>query len=208
MSKKSRRILVLATNNLHKVGEIKGILKNARLNFQIKTLSDFPKRRPVVENKPTLEGNAIKKAKEISKWTNCLALSDDTGLFIKALKGRPGVYSARFAGPRCNFEDNNHKVLRLMKKTPPSKRSATFRCVAALALPSGAVVLAQGKINGKIVSEMQGGKGFGYDPIFYVHKYKKTFAQMKLALKNKISHRARAFSKIPRLLRKSFKIIK
>lgn len=201
--KKTR--LVLATNNTHKVKEIKAILKRARIAATVLTLDDFPKARPVVENKPTIEGNAIKKAREVAKRTQCLALSDDTGLFIKALRGAPGVYSARFAGPGCTFMDNNAKVLRLMKNTPIKSRGATFRCVAALALPSGKIFLAQGKIAGRIDIEIRGKTGFGYDPVFYVPRFKKTFAEMPPALKNKISHRGRAFSQVPRLLRSALK---
>lgn len=197
--------LVLATNNKHKVKEIKAILKRARINAQVLTLDDFPKARPVVENKPTIEGNAIKKAREVAKRTRCLALSDDTGLFINALRGAPGVYSARFAGAGCTFVDNNRKVLRLLKNTPASKRGASFRCVAALALPSGKTFFAQGRISGRIDTEMRGKVGFGYDPIFYVPRFKKTFAEMGPALKNKISHRGKAFSHVPRLLRRALK---
>jgi XTP/dITP diphosphohydrolase len=199
--------LVLATNNKHKVKEIKAILKRARVSARVLTLDDFPKARPVVENKPTIEGNAIKKAREVAKRTNCLALSDDTGLFIHALKGAPGVYSARFAGPGCTFLDNNNKVLRLLKKTPSAKRGATFRCVAALALPNGRTFLAQGKIVGRIAPDTLGRVGFGYDPIFYVPRYKKTFAEMSPALKNRISHRGKAFARVPKLLKQALKSI-
>lgn len=194
--------LVLATNNAHKVGEIKAILRKAGIKMKVLTLADFPKRRPVVENKPTIEGNALKKAREVARNTGCLALADDTGLFIKALRGKPGVYSARFAGPGCTFLDNNSKVLRLMKKVPWGKRRATFRCIAALAAPNGKAVYTEGKIVGKIAEDIQGKTGFGYDPIFYVPALKKTFAEMSAATKNRISHRGKAFLKVPSLLKK------
>ncbi len=203
--KKAR--LVLATNNKHKVKEIKAILKRARINAHVLTLEDFPPTRPVVENKPTIEGNAVKKAREVAKRTKCLAISDDTGLFINVLKGAPGVYSARFAGPGCTFIDNNRKVLRLMRKTPVSKRGATFRCVAALALPNGKTFLAEGRISGRIAADIKGRVGFGYDPIFYVPRFKKTFAEMSAALKNRISHRGKAFSQVPTLLRRALRSI-
>lgn len=192
--------IVLATNNKHKVKEIKAILKGRGLKVRVLTLDDFPKMKPVVENKSTIKGNAIKKAKEVAKRTNCVALADDTGLFISALNGKPGVYSARYAGPNCNFMDNCKKVLRVMKKIPTPKRRAEFRTVAALADPKGKVVTSEGSVVGQIVSVMEGTKGFGYDPIFYVPSQKKTFAQMPVSLKNKLSHRARAFKRIPRLL--------
>ncbi len=194
--------LVLATNNRHKVREIQAILKKARVSARVLTLDDFSKAKPVVENKPTIEGNALKKAREVAKRTGHLALADDTGLFIKALKGAPGVYSARFAGPGCTFQDNNIKVLRLLKKTPTPKRTAVFRCIAALAAPNGKAVLAEGRIVGRIAADLQGKVGFGYDPIFYVPKFKKTFAEMSAKLKNQISHRGKAFRQVPRLLQK------
>jgi XTP/dITP diphosphohydrolase len=191
--------LVLATNNRHKVGEIQAILRGSRLKLKVLTLADFPKTRPVVENKPTIEGNARKKAVEVARRTGIPALADDTGLFIDALKGKPGVYSARFAGPGCSFEDNNGKVLRMMSRVPVSKRRATFRCIAALALPSGRCILAEGRVVGRISTRLSGKKGFGYDPIFLVPSAGKTFSEMSAAQKNRISHRGRAFRQVPRL---------
>ena len=197
--------IVLATNNTHKVEEIGAILKKAKLKVRLFTLADFPKRPAVVENKATIEGNAIKKAKEVAKNTGHLALADDTGLFIKALKGKPGVYSARFAGPGCTYLDNNNNALRLLKGLPLSKRSAVFRCIAALATPNGKVFTAEGKIAGLIWTKMRGKIGFGYDPIFYVPAHKKTFSEMSPRLKNKISHRGLAFRQVPGLLKRALK---
>ncbi len=194
-------ILVLATNNKHKVVEIKAILRKAKIKMKVMTLDAFPKRRPTVENQPTLRGNAAKKAREVAAHTGQLALADDTGLFIHALRGRPGVYSARFAGPGCTFQDNNTKVLRLMKKVTGKKRRASFRCVAALAKPSGRVVTVEGRIDGFISTETRGEHGFGYDPIFFVPSYRKTFAELGPRIKNRISHRAKAFSQVPKLFR-------
>jgi len=204
---KNQARLVLATNNKHKVSEIKSILRNCRISIPILTLKDFPKRRPVVENKSTLEGNAIKKAKEVARFTKCLALADDTGLFIKALKGKPGIYSARFAGPKCDFNDNNRKVLRLLKDMPPKKRGATFRCVAALANPKGRIFFIEGRLHGQILEEQRGKNGFGYDPIFWVPSLRKTLAQISSKQKNAISHRARAFRKVPSLLKRALKTL-
>lgn len=191
--------LVLATNNRHKVTEIQAILRRSGLKVKVLTLEDFPKARPVVENKSTIEGNARKKAVEVARRTGVPALADDTGLFIDALRGKPGVYSARFAGPACSFQDNNAKVLRMMAKVTGARRRATFRCVAALALPSGAVRIAEGRIVGRIAPALSGAKGFGYDPVFWVPAFKKTFAEMSAAGKNAISHRGRAFRQVPRL---------
>jgi len=191
--------LVLATNNRHKVTEIKAILRKAGLKLTVLTLDDFPKARPVVENRATVEGNARKKAVEVARRTGVPALADDTGLFIDALRGKPGVYSARFAGPGCTFEDNNAKVLRMMKKAAGARRSATFRCIAALALPNGRVKIAEGSVAGRIAPDLSGAKGFGYDPIFWVSSERKTFGQMTSAQKNRVSHRGRAFRKVPAL---------
>jgi XTP/dITP diphosphohydrolase len=195
--------LVLASNNRHKIAEIRDILKRARLNVRLLPLDSFPGMPKVVENKPTIEGNAMKKAREVARRTGYAALADDTGLFIDALKGRPGVVSARFAGPACRYEDNNRKVLKLMEGVPLSKRGAVFRCVAALAIPGGRSFLGEGRIRGKIAFSLRGNHGFGYDPVFVVPRYRKTFAAMSPRLKNRISHRARAFSQIPRLLKKA-----
>jgi XTP/dITP diphosphohydrolase len=191
--------LVLATNNRHKVGEIQAILRRSGLKIRILTLADFPKRPPVVENSRTIEGNARKKAVEVARRTGLPALADDTGLFIDALGGRPGVYSARFAGPGCTFADNNAKVLRLMKNVPGPRRRASFRCIAALALPNGKTRTAEGRISGRISAEAAGTKGFGYDPVFWVPSLRRTFAQMSAAQKNSVSHRGRAFRQVPRL---------
>jgi XTP/dITP diphosphohydrolase len=191
--------LVLATNNKHKVAEIRAILRKSGLKLKVLTLDDFPKARPVVENRRTIEGNARKKAVEVARRTGVPALADDTGLFIDALGGKPGVYSARFAGPACSFKDNNAKVLRMMSKVAGARRSATFRCIAALALPNGRTKVAEGRISGFIARQVSGEKGFGYDPIFWVSAFRKTFAQMSAAQKNGVSHRGRAFRHVPGL---------
>jgi XTP/dITP diphosphohydrolase len=146
----------------------------------------------------------LKKAREVARRTGLPALADDTGLFIDALKGRPGVYSARFAGPGCTFIDNNNKVLRLMKNVPANKRGATFRCIAALARPDGKAAHVEGRLRGKISERTMGERGFGYDPVFLVPALRKTFAQMSAAQKNRISHRGRAFRQVPSLWRKLY----
>jgi len=197
----SRPSLVLATNNKHKVSEIRAILKRSALRVRVLTLEDFPRRRPTVEDQTTLEGNARKKAMEAAQHTGCLSLADDTGLFVKALRGQPGVYSARFAGPGCSYEDNCRKLLRLMRQVPASRRQAVFRTVAALATPDGYCETVEGRISGRIWTRSLGERGFGYDPVFYVPRYKKTFAQMSFSLKNKISHRSKAFARVPAILR-------
>jgi len=196
--------VVLASNNPHKFREIKSILKKQVPAVRLLSLKSFPKVKRVREDQPTLEANAAKKARVVALKTGFPALADDSGLFVPSLKGAPGVYSARFAGPRCNYDDNNRKLLSLLAKFPWSRREADFRCVAALATPKGKVLFAKGEIRGKIAFEVRGKNGFGYDPIFWIPKYRRTFAEIPASLKNKISHRAQAFSRAAGLLKKRF----
>jgi len=186
--------LVLATRNKHKIKEIKQILKIR--NLKILSMLDFEKSPRVKEDKPTFKGNAIKKARAFSKYFSMPALADDSGLVIKALKGAPGVKSARFAGPNATKEKLCNKTLRLMKNIPKSKRNAKFVCCMALVFPSGKSKIVQGEVRGSIGYKIIGRNGFGYDQIFIPSNYKKTFGQMKSSLKNKLSHRARALKKL------------
>ncbi|MFH1259729.1 MAG: XTP/dITP diphosphatase [Elusimicrobiota bacterium] len=192
--------IVLATNNKDKVREIKALLKG--LPVKVLTAQNFPHFPKVKEDGKNLEENALKKAEAISRYTGKIALADDTGLEVNILKGLPGVRSARFAGPCCSYTDNNQKLLRALKKLSWSKRKACFRCVLALAFPGKKTVIRAGKIAGYISEELKGKQGFGYDPIFYVPAYKKTFAELGLKTKNKISHRAQALQKIRKVIKK------
>ncbi len=191
------KALVIATHNLHKVKEIRKIL--GPLPMKILGLDGFPAYK-VSETGKTLEANALLKARAAVKRTGLPALSDDTGLEVKALKGAPGVYSARFAGPGCSFQDNNIKLLKKLHQVPLSKRTAVFRCVVALALPNGSYKLFEGRCPGKITLEIKGAKGFGYDPVFQPKGSPKTFAEMTLKEKNTLSHRAKAFQKATQYL--------
>ncbi|MFH1784545.1 MAG: RdgB/HAM1 family non-canonical purine NTP pyrophosphatase [bacterium] len=187
--------IVLATKNKNKVKEIRKILRG--LPIRILFIKDLP---DVIEDRKTLKGNAVKKAKEIAKYTNKTALADDSGLEVKALNNKPGIKSARFAGPKCNYMDNNKKLLRLMKNK--TNRNATFKCVMALATPKGKTTTVLGIVKGTISTKMQGKNGFGYDPVFIYPPYNKTFAQIPLKTKNKISHRALALEKIRQIIEK------
>jgi XTP/dITP diphosphohydrolase len=139
--------------------------------------------------------------------TGCLCLSDDTGLEVDALDGAPGVYSARFAGSACSFDDNNRKLLRKMKDVPAAKRTAVFRCVVALASPDGVERTFEGRVVGRIAEERRGTAGFGYDPVFVPRgSGGRAFAEMTLAEKNAFSHRARAFLKAAAFLRRWKKV--
>ncbi len=190
--------LVLATRNKDKIREIKNILRG--LPVKLFSVQDYPGTPEVEEDGKTLQENAIKKAATIARFTGKWALADDTGLEVAALDGAPGVYAARFAGPDCRYIDNNRKILRLMVGLPRSRRRAQFKCVIALADPKGKTKTVLGIINGYIGLEMKGKHGFGYDPVFVVPEYNKTFAQLGLKTKNKISHRALALEKMKKVL--------
>jgi len=190
--------IVLATRNKNKVKEIKKILNG--INASLLSLDDFPGCPEVVEDGETLEANAKKKALVVSQYTKKLSLAEDTGLEVEALGGAPGIHSARFAGDNCTYEDNNKKLLKVMEKLSLGERRAKFRCVAALAKPDGEVVTCEGVCEGIIDFEMKGESGFGYDPLFLLPEYGKTFAEIGEEMKNKISHRARALAKIKKII--------
>jgi len=188
--------IVIASRNKDKIIEIKEIL--AGLDFEFVPALDFPNLPDVIENKDTIAGNAIKKAMETSQNTGMLALADDTGFFVDALGGAPGVYAARYAGEVCSYKDNREKMLREMKGQ--NNRKAQFRTVVALASPTGLIGTAEGKVEGTITLQDEGEGGFGYDPIFRADETGKTFGEMNNHDKNKISHRGRAFRNIIPLL--------
>lgn len=177
--------------------EIRRIL--GKLRFGLKGLESFPPYN-VRETGRTLEANALLKARAGVRRTGHACLADDTGLEVKALKGAPGVYSARYAGPGCSFEDNNRKLLRALRGK--KDRSAVFRCVVGLAFPDGRTRVFEGRCPGRIAEEAGGGEGFGYDPIFIPRGGGRTFAQMTLSQKNRISHRALAFGKARQFLQR------
>ena len=186
--------LIFATNNLHKLSEIQDLIGDT---FTIKSLQQIGCTEDIPETADTLEGNAILKARYIydTYGENCFA--DDTGLEIEALDGRPGVYSARYAGYGHDFEANIEKVL--VELQDATNRKARFRTSIALII-EGEVNLFEGIVNGLIIAERRGTKGFGYDPVFLPDGYRQTFAEMPLAEKNKISHRALAVKKLAAFL--------
>ncbi len=197
-----KKKLILASRNRGKIDEIKTMLDG--LPLELLSLNDFPELPAVEEDEDTFAGNARKKAETIALACGCAALADDSGLEVECLNGRPGVYSARFAGPQAGDAENNRYLLSLMRGVPPEKRSATFRCVIALALPEGKTYLVEGSCRGRIAEELRGDSGFGYDPLFIVEPSGLTFAQMGPDEKNKISHRARALRKLRALLENLF----
>lgn len=193
--------LVLATRNEHKVREIEGILRG--LDVELLSFRDLPELPDVVEDGATLDENAIKKAVEVARATGLPSLADDTGLEVVALGGAPGVYSARFAGPECDYDRNNAKLLHDLEDV--SDRRAAFRCVIALASPEGLVGIVEGKTTGIITRERLGDGGFGYDPLFTPDGYERTYAQMSADEKNAISHRGRAVRASRRLVEELLK---
>jgi XTP/dITP diphosphohydrolase len=186
--------IVFATNNENKLKEIKNILGNS---FRLLSLKDFKIEDDIPENEPTLEENAMYKAKYIYKKLNMNIFADDTGLEIDALNGAPGVHSARFAGESKDSDANIEKVHSLMGST--KNRKARFRTVIALIL-DGKEFIFEGIVTGEIINEKRGSEGFGYDPVFVPEGRKHTFAEMTLDEKNLISHRARAFEKFRKFL--------
>lgn len=196
--------VLIGTHNRHKLAEISRYFADLPLAF--KTLNDFPHVQVVEEDEETLEGNAVKKAHFYSKATGLFTIADDTGLEIAALNGEPGVYSARYAGENCSYEDNNRKVLDKLAKLGDPDRHARFRCVIACCdARTGFLKIAQGSIEGEITRGLQGSHGFGYDPIFYLPQQKKTLAEFTLDEKNRISHRAQALAQAKLVLQEAAK---
>ncbi|HNU97486.1 MAG TPA: RdgB/HAM1 family non-canonical purine NTP pyrophosphatase [Candidatus Syntrophosphaera thermopropionivorans] len=184
--------LLLASHNQDKAKELKALLSG--MNIQLLTLNDFPNIVPTIEDQDTISANAMKKAFEASLKTGLVSLADDTGLFIKALNDKPGVYSARFAGEHCSYKDNRMKVLKLMEGI--NNRYAEFRTCVALSAPDGIISFKIGILEGNITTEERGTNGFGYDSIFMPLPFNKTYAEMTDTEKNSISHRAKAIEAI------------
>jgi XTP/dITP diphosphohydrolase len=193
---KNIKSLLIATNNKGKLSEIKKLLPKHITFYSPK---DFNLIEPI-ENENTFEGNAVIKAKYCAEKSKLISLSDDSGLEILTLNRAPGIYSARWAGKNKDFKLAIKKVYSKLKKKKKlnKKNNARFYCSLAIAYPNGAYKTFSGTVNGKISQEPKGYNGFGYDPIFIPDGYKKTFGEMKADLKDKISHRYRAFNKIKR----------
>jgi len=192
--------LVLATKNQDKIREIRNLLEDLRIT--ILTADDFLEFPDIEETGNTLEENAILKAVGIADFTGYPALADDSGLEVDFLQGAPGVYSSRYAGPGCSYEDNNRKLLAELNGAPNEKRSARFRTVIAIAWDTENIETAEGVVEGFITASKIGRSGFGYDPVFFYPPAGKTFAEITLSEKNKISHRGQALIKAKSLLEK------
>ncbi len=189
--------IVLATHNKDKQAELSKALNFKGVN--ILSLLDFPDIGEIIEDGKTLKDNALIKANTVYKITGLPSISDDTGLEIDALNGEPGVYSARYAGENCSYLDNVNKVLHMMSGVPFSSRRAQFKTVMAFVSDKTELV-SEGSVKGLITEELKGIGGFGYDPVFYIPGMMKTFAEMSIEEKNKISHRGKATKNMISLL--------
>lgn len=195
--------IVIATNNKGKAKEIKDILKD--LNAEIYSLKDKGIDIEIEETGETFEENAFIKAEEIFKLTNSIVVADDSGLEVDVLDGAPGVYSARYAGENATDKETYEKLLRVMEGVPYEKRTARFVSVVAVILPDGTKKSLRGECEGVIINEPKGEGGFGYDPVFLVPEYNKTFSELTLEEKNAVSHRGKAFNKLKDFLLEEYK---
>jgi len=188
--------IIFATKNKGKIKEIKEILQG----YNVLSMEDVGVNIDVLEDGETFLENATKKAVAIMKITGKLTLSDDSGIEIDFLGGKPGVHSAYYLGENTPYIERNAIVLENMKDVPEKDRTARFKCVICAAFPDGKILSTEGKIEGVIAKEQRGGGGFGYDPIFLVPEYNLTTAEMPADLKNKISHRGEALRQMKELL--------
>ena len=190
--------IVLATQNIGKIAEIKIIL--GEIGIDIISPEDLEGSLPdVIEDGDTFAANAEKKALAVAKWAGIPALADDSGLVVPALGGEPGVQSSRYAGEDGNSEANIALLLEKMADVPEADRLAYFICILVLATPDGRTWQAGGRVDGLITFEKRGKAGFGYDPVFFYLPADKTFAQMEIEEKNKVSHRHRALEDLAKM---------
>jgi len=183
-------IIVLATGNVNKVRELRALLKDAPV--ELKSLKDYGPLPEVVEDGKTFDENAYKKAYHYARVLGLACLADDSGLVVDALDGRPGVYSARYAGPEATDWDNCEKLLQEMEGK--ENRAARFECVLSLATPGGPALTWEGRCHGEITTSRRGESGFGYDPVFFSPELGKTFAEVSMEEKGRVSHRGRAMA--------------
>ncbi|MBQ9145686.1 MAG: RdgB/HAM1 family non-canonical purine NTP pyrophosphatase [Clostridia bacterium] len=189
--------LVIASNNAHKIEEIRAIL-GAR--FRLLSMADIGLHIEIEETGETLVENALIKARAVSNLTGLPCLADDTGLLVDALDGAPGVRSARFAGEDQNDQANRNKMLALMEGIPVPQRTAHFETVLVLRYPNGQEIIARGRVDGFILTEEHGTQGFGYDSIFYCNELQIPFGEASAEAKNSVSHRGKALANLVELL--------
>lgn len=192
--------LLVATRNRKKFQEIKDLLNG--LPLKITSLLDYPDCPQIVEDGKTFRDNAIKKALTAARQTGKLTMGEDSGLEVRALGHKPGINSARFSGAGATDKKNNTKLLRLLKGIPPRKRQARYRCFVAVADGTKVIHVVSGSCAGLIAQAPKGTNGFGYDPLFLISRYHKTFGELDPAIKSKISHRSRALKKFRTVVKK------
>jgi XTP/dITP diphosphohydrolase len=194
-------VLVLGTRNRKKREELVEILGD--LGLDLRDLTSWPDAPEVVEDGNTFEANARKKATELAKFLQQWVLGEDSGLVVPGLNGRPGVYSARYAGKQGDDDTNNQRLLAELAPLPDDRRAAYYVCTVALADPQGEVrAVVEGRCHGVIVRELRGSGGFGYDPLFLIPEYHRTFGELSARVKHALSHRARALEQLRPVLRK------
>jgi XTP/dITP diphosphohydrolase len=194
------RQLVIATKNDKKLYELKRYLKG--VGAKVISLKEFRHVPRIIENGKTFKANAVKKALVISRFVEGLAVGDDSGLVVRALKGAPGVRSSRFAGSAKSDKQNNKKLLKLLENVPPAKRQAKFVCAVAICDNGRILKVIEESCGGGIAFSEKGEYGFGYDPLFLIPKYKETFGELGLKVKDKMSHRSKALKKTREFLEK------
>jgi len=195
--------LLVATRNKGKLKEIKELLRD--LDIKVTSLADYPDAPFIEEDGKTFNQNAVKKAVTIAFYSKKLTLGEDSGLQVKALGNQPGVYSARFSGDRATDKKNNQKLLRCLRGIPMDKRQAKYRCSVALVDHQRIIDVFEGSCSGLIAHRSQGTNGFGFDPLFFIPRYNKTFGVLDPSIKAKISHRARAFKKVKKVLEQTLR---
>jgi XTP/dITP diphosphohydrolase len=194
------KILLLGTHNVKKRREIEEILGD--LEITLHDLSQYPDAPEVVEDGATFEANARKKATEIARAVGQWTLGEDSGLVVPALNGRPGVYSARYAGKQGDDAANNTRLLAELAPLGPDARAAYYVCTAALADPQGNVLaVVEGRCQGRIIADYRGEGGFGYDPLFLIPEYHRTFGELSPRVKHALSHRGRALARLRPMIR-------
>lgn len=187
--------IVIASTNVHKIREYRSLLKSFK-HLDVLSLRDFPSYTPLDETGSSFEEivstKAVHAAQSLNKWV----LADDSGIVVPALQGAPGIYSARYAGKNATDRENCKKLLHEMKSLQDSGRFAYFECWIAIASPDGLEKIEKGTCEGSIIEQERGRQGFGYDTLFRKHEYSKTFAELDEDIKNRISHRRKAFDRL------------
>ncbi len=188
------KTLLIGSGNRDKAAELEGLLQGTA--WEVKTLRDFPSVPEPDETETTFEGNALLKARYYGKAFGVACVADDSGIEVDALGGAPGVYSARYAGENCTYDDNNRKLLDALKDVPAAKRRARFVCCAAFVDPDGTEHIEIGTVEGIVAPSPRGSNGFGYDPVFIPSGFEQTFGELNPLVKSSVSHRGEAFGKM------------